>query len=1126
MEETRVFTGSMDLNSAPENIAPGDFGRAYNIRNKTTEGEDYGYLSFWNNFVRDDSTNLPAGSNKSLFSYNSTVLNAVFDLKYNSEGRHTLVKYIENSSQVLFTNLIDTSADLFNWTADTFVNDMILHQERWLLITDGSNEVFCFDIKKLQEGYGRPIQLLDIRLAKNSPLLSPNVRYIATDQFVGNIISDKIFQFKYKYVYPGGMDTAWSPGSRKVVPRSLNGFQEELGAQPDNVLWVDMRLDNESIESIVVAFSYDGGEWAITREVPVSYIKSLPAERPIGNTLSEAYNPTSRMFSMTFTDPYSISLITVDEADHNYESVPRSAKSLDMVNNNVLLLAGLKEGYPEVNNLNSNLSLLTQSAGITGEVVGRGTLKIVRVDRQISYDGSKYTEFNYIQLGGVPLPGDVISIVLNYGYLGVPNSSATPESAEIFTYTVTSSDTNLTTLYANWVAGLPAGQVFTDSGGTYIGWHFPYEDYQTNPNRRTMLNVDIDLIEPGYVNSLTFNSFKKGSSVQFALSYKDEVGRYFPLATDESFKVSFPHPSVNVLSFYDVQWQINHNPPIGAKSYQWMVSEDLKHQSYVDLMAEYNRGLTRQGKYIVLDLYTLNRFVNNSQSGVNYSFTKGDRIYFISSWFESSNIESSLSEYKWDLEVVDFKVQPISELESGYHVYVEYSQSLFDYIRSFSDSGNAQLKVQLYTPKIVTASQDELLFREVGPSYAIENAQHSVTSGTLRGIDDFTRGRVFERSVNNANATAYKAFMVESRNKTDTTSLVVPFRGNVRSLNDQIINRETRASIRFSDVANVNVKYSGLNKFFEGRIYGEGPGETTSKNGAITKIHVSGNYLKVLQEDEVALVPVFLSMVQDNDGNIQTADSSRILNTCRYIGEGKAGTGKDAKSFSVNSRGVVYFFDNTRKIPYLFRGLSLVDISGKMSSYFSTQIQSTFRGHSLDLYKEYWLCFQDTSGQQYTVIYDEVNNGWYTFSDNIPETMINLSETYTFKGGVRYKMDRLNSGNSFYGSVFNASIDAPFSGGYVRNFKSIGVHSESKPETSVAGIRTALKHTSDLTNKNFSWREGVWTANFLRDIATGLFNGKILKGRWIMTNLVFKPEGYPLDLFKVVVKSQPSSPSE
>ncbi len=116
---------------------------------------------------------------------------------------------------------------------------------------------------------------------------------------------------------------------------------------------------------------------------------------------------------------------------------------------------------------------------------------------------------------------------------------------------------------------------------------------------------------------------------------------------------------------------------------------------------------------------------------------------------------------------------------------------------------------------------------------------------------------------------------------------------------------------------------------------------------------------------------------------------------------------------------------------------------------------------------------------------------------------------------------------NYFGTQYTPSVTAVVNvdTGRIKTYQSLAVHSDKLIFTEDDGINTQLGHVSDLIETDFSTREGVHYANFLRDKNTGnLANGDRLKGRWITLKLI--PSEPDFKLLKIVVKSSVSTPNE
>lgn len=169
-----------------------------------------------------------------------------------------------------------------------------------------------------------------------------------------------------------------------------------------------------------------------------------------------------------------------------------------------------------------------------------------------------------------------------------------------------------------------------------------------------------------------------------------------------------------------------------------------------------------------------------------------------------------------------------------------------------------------------------------------------------------------------------------------------------------------------------------------------------------------------------------------------------------------------------------------------------------------------------------------TSQSEDTITFSQERNKWVTFRSIVPDCGFSMyTHLFTYKDGILYKHTSDATPNNFYGVQYNAILRFPISSVGVKTYNSISVHANKILETTVDGITTQLGQVSDLVYEDFQQREGVSSAIFYRDKQTGLTDGDRLKGRWIeieLTDEQTKEED--LELFKVVVKSNISSPNE
>ena len=159
-----------------------------------------------------------------------------------------------------------------------------------------------------------------------------------------------------------------------------------------------------------------------------------------------------------------------------------------------------------------------------------------------------------------------------------------------------------------------------------------------------------------------------------------------------------------------------------------------------------------------------------------------------------------------------------------------------------------------------------------------------------------------------------------------------------------------------------------------------------------------------------------------------------------------------------------------------------------------------------------------------TITWSEQRKGWVTFKDMIPESGFSMySHLFTLKNGHLWKHTLERTPNNFYGTQYSSKVKFPVASVGVKTYHTIAVHSNKVLGTTQDGIVTELGNVTDLITYDFDSREGIHYANKLRD---AILDDK-LKGRYIVVELTDEETNtQKLQLFKVVIKSEISTPSE
>lgn len=168
-----------------------------------------------------------------------------------------------------------------------------------------------------------------------------------------------------------------------------------------------------------------------------------------------------------------------------------------------------------------------------------------------------------------------------------------------------------------------------------------------------------------------------------------------------------------------------------------------------------------------------------------------------------------------------------------------------------------------------------------------------------------------------------------------------------------------------------------------------------------------------------------------------------------------------------------------------------------------------------------------TTSSQYNVIWNENRNRWIDFRSYRPENGFSMfTDLFTWKNGQLWIHKNNETYNNFYGQQFQTTLTFPTGTAYVSTWTSIAIHSNIIMATTTDGITTQLGHVSDLIEADFTTKEGIHYAEFLRDKITGIMDGDRLKGRYISLTLTTIDGSQKLQIFKIISKGQPSTANE
>jgi hypothetical protein len=958
-ENIKLFRqGGMNTDDATEFIQQNDYVEAYNLRVTGTSESEEGLSTNPESNVLIPNT-LPTGLNKAIGAAGFEITRTAYSFIYNSQQYNVIAKlnYDNNTQQNIFTNLTDSGAeDILPLDPEYYVNDIKLINDYLLAWTDGKNQPCITNLTRLEAGGYNVLTQDDFLIIKAQPMTPPLVEYRSDATRSSNLLKERLFQFMYQYVYLDDEYSSFSIISKREVPEDEDTQAVGSVVTKNNVLIVSVNIGTNRAKSLNVIARIGNQDFFSIKNITRAAILALPnSVISFEGEVREVYDPVTNIYSFCF---YNDGLYINEDpliTDIPYDYVPLKCETLENVNGNLLALGGITEGYPrpetdvlvEAVTYNPNVAKVPENP--------LGALRVanwteVTVNDSIFKPSFRRTTVYY---RGVAKTGDIFKIVVSD-----LDGNLYPDSTR--TYTVKDTENN-NTLAA--VTSFGASLLFpfsvNVSGDEVILTYSTRRSNETPSGKKEKtLSVDVILFGAGTNELVSRPTLKSNSSYQAFLWYKDKWGRYFPICTDDRYIIKTPSYSQIEGLASMITWQINHNPPADAAYYGWGLSKNTTHQTTLWVQGEIDYTKT-DANYFTFNINSLLKFnEKNSSSVLNYEYSPGDRCTFV-----YYNIGDDITTKTWfnkiDVEVVDFTID-VTDDEipvTNYYLKVQKPADVDPLVL-----GDNNVLLEIYTPKkrvnTVNGQQEytEQLFYEIGLSYPIINGEHSVTSGTIKTGDVYIKTRQMANAVD---LTQTDLIVVEDFNFSDFYASEFSSYGKPRTYNDELGRIERRGSIRYSEVFQRGSIVNGLTKFYPENIYGDGDGETSSNYGWIRKIRQRNNVLVVLQELKVGYVPVFQSVLEDQQATAQYAISFRLFNFVRYNGK-NIGMGNAKESYAEWNNNI-YFIDPFRSEP-IRAGLDGVDtISGKMSKYFKKTLQAAYEagkkiiGYYDIFYNEYLL---------------------------------------------------------------------------------------------------------------------------------------------------------------------------
>lgn len=630
----------------------------------------------------------------------------------------------------------------------------------------------------IEPGFVYPTPLLDAHITQlpKPPTLAPIVRYEDNKVLRVNKVRGSLWQFKYRYIYADGQQSAWSPISKTPVPQlQVTPLEKNavIDVWRDNQISVDVEVDNNIlIRSVKMA----------VRKVPDSL---APAdfdewEEVFMDDTSINWSEVNES-SLTVKFIGTEDLISIDlvDSDQLFYYVPRRSKTQTLTGDNRLIHSNGTWGYDIDRNLITvDKPLLesffndfddTASSNLTNTFPAppaSGSFTIT-IDQATILTKNKYLiKISWRQtkdIGGVlETFTDETTIVYEVTADDVKNFFG--DIVGLQTKIAADISNLIEDAKVDYVAGVPANTYLltsTSSGNviTVFFGNFPL----TGPDSVFIVGtLFAGTLETAFTTP--YRSFKRGSTQQYGLVYSDALGRVSTVVATNELSHYIEWYTARILpnshksnGLVSMTLELNHLAPEWATRCHIVKKRDNGVAEFVQIGTSKNNTGTvaslNDTKYFVVGIInnenddfqdntinsakTLNIWINALNGGgsnaynnminksvITYSFTEGDRLRVVSLRPQAGSLPGTFYGEN-DVEILSYN-------EVGNYITVNYEQlipdlqSVFDNTKSEAASGSGIL-FEIYTPQY---DLDERGFYfETGITLNVSNGLHTGTNG-------------------------------------------------------------------------------------------------------------------------------------------------------------------------------------------------------------------------------------------------------------------------------------------------------------------------------------------------------------------------------------------------------------
>ncbi len=670
--QSNFFYGGINTDDEDRLIPNTDFRDALYSRNYGINTSDEGALqSMTGNLLRTNS-NLPIGINivigacEDTEGKDATTSGNLILFVWNDLNYHTIWRY--STQDFTYTKILESS--ILNFKLDypiyhsAVVNNLLYWTDNYFNSYEGNdfNPPRKINIEKAiiytesggtdPNGYSE-ITFDNLDWIKHPPLFSPEPVYFTDTTETANNLKNKLFQFRYQYIYDDNEESAWSPISIMALPPSGEYISQTVNIDPyvDNAINVSLNTGSSIARLIRVAYRIGNtGEFFLYRE----YDKA-----------EEGWDNDD-----TVTIPFKneTSGAAISNSERNYDLIPQVAKAIEYLPSNEFAIGNYVEGYDKMEVTTGDFQITIDRYSIEDTAFTYPICEYFLI-----YNTAEPTTGNHtsiISFAGVDnifkyryQPGDVLIFQFRIYTSAYINNQVSP-TATIF-YTVPTIDPVLydtddlknTALCNDFISVLTAqgiGCTLAPSGS------YSYDGLSINHDTVRLDNqIWFDLTEAQIAGSNTNSlkkevivlrenkatrTFKTGATHEFGIQYYDRANRdgtvitmpvgsvYNPFNTDlTNNQLNTPIGFDKQPYYTNMSLEISNEfqPPEWATNYQIVYKPSTNIANFQQRSIKQVEYLPDSSVNLILDNYYKNENGQFPGASINQTPSKGDLVRFV-----------------------------------------------------------------------------------------------------------------------------------------------------------------------------------------------------------------------------------------------------------------------------------------------------------------------------------------------------------------------------------------------------------------------------------------------------------------------------------------------------------------